>query len=199
MPARRLLPCVLGAALLTACGDTTDTTEPLIDAPSTTLTTPPTQALELGEFDPEGDFQVFDPCTEIPAEVLDAAGLGESVGEPFYDGNRSAMCSFTAVDESRYPGVFSLVGDRNPRSRLEEQGLILGDMREGSVPGGYLHLMPGDIGNDCSAAVHTNRGRFVVKYTEVLSAHDRAQFCDAVTETLDSINTHLGELNGSLS
>ncbi|NLP39665.1 MAG: hypothetical protein GX356_08125, partial [Corynebacterium pollutisoli] len=77
MPARRLLPCVLGAALLTACGDTTDTTdttEPLIDAPSTTLTTPPTQALELGEFDPEGDFQVFDPCTEIPAEVLEAAG-----------------------------------------------------------------------------------------------------------------------------
>ena len=128
MPARRLLPCVLGAALLTACGDTTDTTdttEPLIDAPSTTLTTPPTQALELGEFDPEGDFQVFDPCTEIPAEVLEAAGLGESVGEPFYDGNRSAMCSFTAVDESRYPGVFSLVGDRNPRSRLEEQRLII--------------------------------------------------------------------------
>ncbi|MDO5512915.1 MAG: hypothetical protein Q4F73_09250, partial [Corynebacterium sp.] len=61
MPARRLLPCILGAALLTACATAPD---PLIDAPSTTPT-PTTQALELGEFDPDGDFRVFDPCTEI--------------------------------------------------------------------------------------------------------------------------------------
>ena len=200
MPARRLLPCVLGAALLTACGDTTDTTdttEPLIDAPSTTLTTPPTQALELGEFDPEGDFQVFDPCTEIPAEVLDAAGLGESVGEPFYDGNRSAMCSFTAVDESRYPGVFSLVGDRNPRSRLEEQGLIIEGVDVEIPYGMYLHTLPGDLEKDCSVAFHTSRGRVVVMYTETLSTQTRQHFCNASLSVMDVINTYLGENNGN--
>ncbi|MDO5512916.1 hypothetical protein, partial [Corynebacterium sp.] len=123
-------------------------------------------------------------------------GLGDPIDEPFYDGNRSAMCSFTALDEQRYPGVFSLVGDRNSKAKLEEQGLILGDMSTGIVPGGYLHLMPNDIENNCSAAVHTNRGRLIVRYTEVLSERDRQHYCDVASATLNSIYNQLGEIHG---
>lgn len=198
MPAHRLLPCVLGAALLTACGDTTDTTdttEPLIDAPSTTLTTPPTQALELGEFDPEGDFQVFDPCTEIPAEVLEAAGLGESVGEPSYDRNLSARCSFFPLDAT-VSGYFSLTGDRVPKTRIEERGLLLSHEAGTASPGTYLHHMGAEFPDECSAAVHTNRGRFVVQYTEVSTTQGRDTLCEFATEKLETILNSMGDSNG---
>lgn len=195
MPVRRLLPVALGV-LLTACSNTT-----LIDAPPSPEPTPtpePTPVLELGDFDPEGDFEVFDPCTEIPPEVLADAGLGEAVGEPYYDGNMSVLCSFTSEDPQTL-GVFSLVGDRNSRSKLEERGLILDANPEGGPQGMYLHAMPADIGNDCSAAVHTNRGRFVVKYGEVLTERNRAELCDIAINTLEKTTDIMGESSGNLS
>lgn len=193
MPARRLLSVALGT-LLTACSST-----PLIDAPPTPAPLPePTAALVLGDFDPESDFEVFDPCTEIPAAVLAEAGLGELVGEPAYDGGRSSMCSFSPIDPS-LSGLFSVVGDRNPRSRLEELGLIIQD-RPDTLPGGaYLHVMPGDIGKDCSAAIHTTRGRFVVKYGEILNERSRAELCDTAINTLTTITDTMGEDSGTLS
>lgn len=95
MPARRFLPLALTALMLTACSDS----DTLADAPSSppaspTTVAPVAQPIELGDFDPEGNFEVFNPCTEIPADIRAEAGLGEEVGEPSYDGNRSVRCSF---------------------------------------------------------------------------------------------------------
>src|SRR5699024_3017905 len=133
MPVRRFLPVALGA-FLTACSST-----PLIDVPPSP-TPEPTPVLESGDFDPEGDFEVFDPCTEIPPEVLAEAGLGEPVREPYYDGNMSVLCSFVPSN-IQIPGVFSLVGDRNTRTKLEEWGLILDGSPRTDLQGTYLHAM----------------------------------------------------------
>lgn len=197
MPARRLLPCVLGAALLTACGDTTDTTEPLIDAPSTTLTTPPTQALELGEFDPEGDFQVFDPCTEIPAEVLEAAGLERSEREPFNDSGRSISCYYDSDDLS-LPGFFIITGDRVQRSQLAERGWLLPEIVVDVSAPIYVHYMGSPNPDECSAAIHTERGRLVIDYVETSSLKSREELCLHATEKLNTIIGHLGENYGNV-
>jgi len=197
MPVRRTLACTLAALLLTACTDTqpTESTTPV----ATTTTAAAEPALELGDFDPEGTFTVFDPCTEIPADVLAEAGLGEAVGEPYDDGNRSAMCSFSGEPSRGLKGVFSLVGDRNPKSKLEELGLILEGVQVDVPTGMYLHTMPEDLGKDCSVALHTNRGRFVVKYSEALTDQPREHFCEASLFTMTTIHNYLGENNGNLS
>jgi len=78
MPVRRTLACTLAALLLTACTDTQPAESTTNVATTTTAAAEP--ALELGDFDPEGTFTVFDPCTEIPADVLAEAGLGKRSG-----------------------------------------------------------------------------------------------------------------------
>ena len=113
MPARRLLIAVCALAL-TAC-------TPLIDDPSSPSTAAPAASetsgnesttadaqaptFELGEFDPEGDFELFDPCTEIPAEVLTEAGFGsgyESLSA-FQDAVRQVTGRSAARSRGRRP------------------------------------------------------------------------------------------------
>lgn len=194
MPARRLLPSVLGALLLTACSDT----EPLIDAPSTTTETAAVAAapaLELGDFDPEGDFTLFDPCTEIPPEVLEQAGLGEPVGESSYDRDLSVRCSFFPANQE-VPGYYSLTGDRITLERIKDRGLLLSSDAGSATPDTYLHHMGADFPDECSSAVHTNRGRFVVQYTEISTDQAREGLCRIATEELETILNLMGENNG---
>lgn len=197
MPARRLLPIVLAALALTACSPAA----PLIDvtsSPSSATSVPvepAAQPLELGDFDPEGDFEVFNPCTEIPPEVRAAAGLGEPVRDPAYDGDRSVRCSFYPVDRS-LGGFFSLTGDRVPFSRIEERGLLLSPSAESTISNVYLHHMGLGAEHDCSVAVHSNRGRFIVQYNEISSAQSREMHCALAIEKLENIYHHWGENNG---
>lgn len=196
MPVRRTLACTLAALLLTACTDTQPTESTTNVATTTTAAAEP--ALELGDFDPEGTFTVFDPCTEIPADVLAEAGLGEAVGEPYYDGNRSAMCSFRAQDGEQHPGVFSMVGDRNPKEKLEERGARVEEVTSSRTEGVYVHSMPGDTTQDCYAAVHTVQGRFGVAYGEALTGRSWDDMCEVAIGTIDNIVTTMGERNGNL-
>lgn len=198
MPARRLLPIAFAALLLTACSPDA----PLIDVPSSppaspSAVEPVAQPIELGDFDPEGDFEVFNPCTEIPAEVRAAAGLGEPVRETAYDGDQSVVCSFYPTDTS-VRGFYALTGDRVPFNRLEERGLLLSGSAESVIPGVYLHQMGTGAEHDCNAAVHTNRGRFIVQYNEISAEPDRAVRCGRAVEKLENIYHHLGESNGDV-
>lgn len=199
MPARRLLPIVLAALALTACSPAA----PLIDvtsSPSSAASVPvepAAQPLELGDFDPEGDFEVFNPCTEIPPEVRAAAGLGEPVRDPAYDGDRSVLCSYSPLDQS-LRGIFTVTGDRVPLSRIEERELLLSPTAESTVPNVYLHHMGLEGSGDCSAAVHTKRGRFIVQYIETLSTQERDAICVLAIDTLENIYHHWGESNGDV-
>lgn len=188
MPVRRFLPVALGA-FLTACSSTT-----LVEVPPSP-TPEPTPVLELGDFDPEGDFEVFDPCTEIPPEVLAGAGLGEPVREPSYDRGLSASCSFFSEDQ-RLRGFFSLTGDRVPVERIIERGFMVAPDADSRIPAVYLHHMGAGVPDECSAAVHTNRGRFVVQYTETLTTQSREELCVLAIDKLENLFDHLGENNG---
>lgn len=196
MPARRFLPLALTALMLTACSDS----DTLADAPSSPPASPTTVApvaspIELGDFDPEGDFEVFNPCTEIPAEVRAEAGLGEPVGEPFSDSGKSESCSFDSLDPSQQ-GFFALAGDKVPKSRIEERGLLLSPTADSTVPGIYLHHMGSGAPDECSAALHTTRGRFVVHYMETLTTQSRDALCSLAVQKLEDIHQLLGEDSG---
>lgn len=206
MPARRLLLAVCALAL-TAC-------TPLIDDPSSptaapaapetpgaesTTAEPQAATFELGEFDPEGYFELFDPCTEIPAEVLAEAGLGEMFGEPRADRDLSVMCSFESRDTSSLPGLITLTGDRNPKSKLVERGYMIDDNPETSVPGSYLHHLGDDFPGACSAAAHSTRGRLIVKYGEISSARSNEELCAIALGHLEEITTNLGENYGAVN
>lgn len=198
MPARQLLPISCAALLLTACSPDA----PLIDVPSSppaspSAVEPVAQPIELGDFDPEGDFEVFNPCTEIPAEVRAAAGLGEPVRETAYDRDLSVRCSFYPTDTSM-GGFYSLTGDKVPFNRIEERELLLSPTAESTIPNVYLHHMGLGAEYDCSAAVHTKRGRFIVQYNEISSAQGRDALCTRAVEKLENIYHHLGENNGDV-
>lgn len=199
MPARRLLPIVLAALALTACSPAA----PLIDvtsSPSSATSVPvepAAQPLELGDFDPEGDFEVFNPCTEIPPEVRAAAGLGEPVRDPAYDGDRSVLCSYYPLDLT-LDGFYTLTGDRVPLTRIKERGLLLSPNAESSIQNVYLHHMGSGVPDECSAAVHTSRGRFVVNYIETLSTQGRENLCSLAVQKLETIHQLLGEDNGDV-
>lgn len=198
MPARRLLPLALTALMLTACSPD----DTLIDAPasppaSPTTVEPVAQPIELGDFDPQGDFEVFNPCTEIPVEVRTAAGLGEPVRETAYDGDRSVLCTFHPTDKS-LRGFYALTGDKVPRSRIEERGLLLDPAPDSTIPGVYIHHLGLGAEHDCSAAVHTTRGRFIVQYSEISAEPDRAARCVLALEKLEEIYHHWGESNGDV-
>lgn len=199
MPVRRLLPTALAALTLTACSSDA----PLADAPAAPSpgTPAPVAAAapppELGDFDPEGDFEVFNPCTEIPAEVRAAAGLGEPVRDTAYDGDRSVLCSYSPLDES-LQGIYTLTGDKVPLTRIEERGLLISPTVKSTVPGVYLHHMGLEGSGDCSAAVHTDRGRFIVQYVETLPTQQREAICALAIEKLENIYHDLGETNGDV-
>lgn len=198
MPARRFLPLALTALMLTACSDS----DTLADAPSSPPASPTTVApvaspIELGDFDPEGDFEVFNPCTEIPAEVRAEAGLGEPVRETAHDGDRSVLCSFSPLNSS-VRGIYTLTGDKTPKSRIEERGMLVPHTVESTVPGLYLHHMGTGAEGDCSAAVSTIRGRFIVQYIEASATQDRETACVLAVEKIETIHQLWGENNGDV-
>lgn len=188
MPVRRFLPVALGA-FLTACSSTT-----LVEVPPSP-TPEPIPVLELGDFDPAGGFEVFDPCTEIPPEVLAGAGLGEPVREPSYDRGLSARCSYFSADFGGR-GFYTLTGDRVPAERIIERGFMVAPDADSRITGVYLHHMGSGVPDECSAAVHTNRGRFVVQYTETLTTQSREELCVLAIDKLENLFDHLGENNG---
>ncbi|WIM70264.1 DUF3558 domain-containing protein [Corynebacterium suedekumii] len=201
MPARRLLIAVCALAL-TAC-------TPLIDDPSSPSTAAPAASetsgnesttadaqaptFELGEFDPEGDFELFDPCTEIPAEVLTEAGFGKQIGEMDYELPMSVMCSFTSTDAAQLRGLFTLTGDRNPQSKLIERGYMIDGSPASSVPGAYLHHLGDDFPGSCSAAMHTTRGRLIVKYGEISTERSSEEICSIALHQLEALKENLGD------
>lgn len=203
MPVRRLLPIALVASLLTSCATDSQTPEQSSAAPdtsteaaATSTSVAETSGLVLGEFDPEGEFTVFDPCTEIPAEVLAEAGLGKPVQETRYDGALSVRCPFVATDPE-LSGFYTLTGDKVPRERIIERGLLLSEDAQSNIPGVYLHHMGSPVPDECSAAVHTNRGRFVVHYAETLTTRSREELCALAVANLEALFNHMGENNGN--
>ncbi|RNE49599.1 DUF3558 domain-containing protein [Corynebacterium alimapuense] len=203
MPARRFLVLAVSTVVLSACSTSAEdslTTEPT-DPPESVASSAPTTAvaqesLELGEFDPEGDFELFDPCTEIPSDVLVAAGMGEAIWEPGYDRDLSVRCGFSAVDYEQNLGTFALTADRNTKEKLFERNLMIAEDIDSSIPGAYLHQLSVGNDSDCHAAVHTERGRFIVNYGEISTDRSLEEICGIALDQLEFLYEQMGEENG---
>lgn len=203
MPARsRLLPLLVSAALLAACSTSEDAPTDTVptaaaagaDAPSSTVGDKGAALIELGEFNAEDEgFVLFDPCTEIPREVLDEAGFGDMVSEPSYLPTGSVLCSFwTQAEETGWEFV-ALVADEVPQERVRDLGFMLSEDVQTNVPGVYFHHMGDGTEKTCTAAVETTRGRWSVEFRAGQMAPERKEMCALATDYLEKIYFQLGE------
>lgn len=203
MPARsRLLPLLVSAALLASCSTPDDAPSRTVttaaaagaDAPSGTVVEEKTAVIELGEFDAEDDgFVLFDPCTEIPREVLDEAGFGDMVSDPSYLPTGSVLCSFWTQAEDTGWEFVALVADEIPQEHLMDLGFILSEDVPTNVPGVYFHHMGEDTEKTCTAAVETTRGRWSVEFKAGQMAPERKEICALATDYLETIYFQLRE------
>lgn len=203
MPARsRLLPLLVSAALLASCSTPDDAPPRTVttaaaagaDAPSGTVVEEKTAVIELGEFDAEDDgFVLFDPCTEIPREVLDEAGFGDMVSDPSYLPTGSVLCSFWTQAEDTGWEFVALVADEIPQEHLMDLGFILSEDVPTNVPGVYFHHMGEDTEKTCTAAVETTRGRWSVEFKAGQMAPERKEICALATDYLETIYFQLRE------
>lgn len=211
MPARsRLLPLLVSAALLAACSTSEDAPTDTVptaaaagaDAPSSTVGDKGAALIELGEFNAEDEgFVLFDPCTEIPREVLDEAGFGDMVSEPSYLPSGITTCMFHTSDDASWDLLYMTAGTAS-RQQIIDLDFMIADHTESEIPDLYLHHMGEDTENACTAAVTTKRGRWSVEFTGGRSllgqagmdqAWEREEICARATDYLEKIYFQLGE------
>lgn len=161
-----------------ATGSTTETSEPLI---------------ELGEFNADNDeFVLFDPCTEIPWEVYEAVGLVQTAGETIYDLGGSISCNFKSTKSAHEDALFIVTTDEVPYQRILNRGLMVDESPESELPGVYTHHMGTTKSDNCTAAVHTTKGRLtVLAYDETLVSQ-REKACDIAVDYLENIHQQTG-------
>lgn len=200
------LSVIIFAAAL-GCGACTSTAESAAEAdsaeqhraesaPETT-----TAIYELGEFNPDHEeFVVFDPCTEITWADLQEVGFVETIGDPQYNLGMSAACSFARGEPEYRRSMVTLTGDKVPYDRIVERGLLLDPAPESELPGVYTHHMGSEIPDSCTAAVHTNKGRFTVQFMDGELKNNHEKLCAIAIEHLEQIHEQTGGVeNGNQS
>lgn len=209
MPARsRLLPLLVSAALLASCSTPDDAPPRTVttaaaagaDAPSGTVVEEKTAVIELGEFDEEDDgFVLFDPCTEIPREVLDEAGFGDMVSDPSYLPTGSVLCSFWAEPRTQDLEMLTVVSDAVEKERVRGLNFMIAEKTNSSVEEIYTHHMGEGSEGSCTSAVATTRGRLTVMFDASRADMEEQVMCDRAVSSLEIIYFHLGENSGNPS
>ncbi|MFS0182758.1 DUF3558 family protein [Corynebacterium striatum] len=118
----------------------------------------------LGDFDrTDPDFDLFDPCTEIPAEKLAEAGLGRRL-ERGFNFTDSVMCVFSLVEEQENGGVVGLSSSDVSMSdhELKNGSRVLYESR---TTGAIAFESPFGGDNNCTLSLDTKRGHVSVGYT----------------------------------
>lgn len=117
-----------------------------------------------GEFDPaDPDFELFDPCTEIPTDRLKAAGIGSPIGDTRRISG-SVICTFEFQGDQNRGGVVGLSGmisssplddslnrEENPKGNSSK----FGDVEENELFGDMF----------CTVIQETVRGVIRVNYS----------------------------------
>ena len=117
-----------------------------------------------GEFDPaDPDFELFDPCTEIPPDRLKAAGIGSPIGETRRISG-AVICTFEFQDEQPQGGIVGLSGmisstsfddSLNREDSLKETTSKFGDIEDNELFGDMF----------CTVIQETVRGVIRVNYS----------------------------------
>lgn len=154
---------------------------------------PTAPLIELGEFDGESEnFELFDPCTETPWDVYQAVGFVKESLDRSYDSGRSATCVFQSAAELGRPAMVGVTGDKVPYQRIVEHGLLLDVHAPSRFPGVCHHWLTSSLGNNCTAAVHTSRGRLAVNYHDAELTGQQDLRCEKANEYLENIHEQTG-------
>lgn len=196
-----ILAAAFGCGACTSTAGSTDQADPPASDRAESAAETTTPIYELGEFNPDHDeFVVFDPCTEITWSDLQAVGLVETIGDPRYNLGRSASCSFTRGEPEYRRSLVTLTGDKVPYERIVERGLLLDPAPESELPGLYTHHLGSEIRDSCTAAVHTNKGRFTVQFMDGELEHNHEELCALAIAQLEQIHEQTGGVeNGNQS
>ena len=131
-----------------------------------------------GEFDPaDPDFELFDPCTEIPQDRLEAVGIGLPVGDQERQSGY-AFCTFKAGVNQRNSGVIgftsSLISASNNEANDSEGDSSLGTVIENSDFKGIF----------CTVELLTNRGYLRVSHSGIDLSDPYQKKCSQAREIL---------------
>ncbi|WP_284853451.1 DUF3558 family protein [Corynebacterium sp. MSK072] len=134
-----------------------------------------------GEFDPaDPDFELFDPCTEIPQDRLEAAGIGLPVGDQERKSGY-AFCTFKAGSNQRNSGVIGFTSTLTSASNNEEKN------REGDSSLGIVIESSDFKGIFCTVELLTNRGYLQVSHSGTDLSDSYQKKCSQAREILKKL------------
>ena len=138
----------------------------------------------LGEFDPaDPSFELFDPCTELPKEHRQAAGLGEQIE----DSERKSGFSFCAFEnlQGSTGSVIGLTSSRQAFKSSTKQSSSLSDGGGRRMPVVQIESeMFGDM--FCTVGVSTSRGILKVSHSGDQFEDDYQTKCSKAEEILNN-------------
>ena len=194
-PLHTVLGSVLIATTVTACTPTfAERTVPA----ATTHTTAPAELppgfyfdgefVALGDFDPEGPVDLINMCDNLPDEVLHKAGMKRVEWlEPLHSA-RGTVCSFDPYEEGSGADTYNYMADLIPKSRFEEEGLVIDTAPDSLIPGTYTFTSQIHTeATDCHASIDTVRGRMSFGYADYSNSFDLQQLCRQAVLTLETI------------
>lgn len=149
----------------------------------------------LGTPNPEDpNFTKFDPCTEIPAEVFERAGIGD-MGELHEIGDYQGCGANVGKIAEAYIGltVFEQ-GKDDIDNKLETYEMDI----EKTHPEVYFLKINNDHADTCHALLDTTRGALRITVDVSSVKEIRAESCKVAAQTLTYLATNSGEIEWSL-
>ncbi|MER0078991.1 hypothetical protein ABRP87_03380 [Corynebacterium sp. KPL2830] len=118
-----------------------------------------------GEFDPaDPDFELFDPCTEVPPEKLEVAGVAAEKKSSYRESGWS-YCAFNGGKEYQ-DAVIALESTVKSIDEVKE-GYSANPVRRGANLPIVSYKVEGLIGNYCSALFQTSRGTLKLGFMQM--------------------------------
>lgn len=138
----------------------------------------------LGEFDPaDPSFELFDPCTEIPGEYLQAAGLGEQIEESERQSGFS-FCAFRGIGGA----TGSVIGLTSSQQAFNASATHISSLSDGEGRSMPIMQIESEMFGEmfCTVGVSTSRGILKVSHSGEQPEDDGQTKCSKAEETLNN-------------
>ncbi|QNE89507.1 DUF3558 family protein [Corynebacterium incognita] len=145
----------------------------------------------LGTPNPEDpNFTKFDPCTEIPAEVFERAGIGDIGDVQSIGDHRGCGVSLGSSSEIYVFVSASSPGREAIDSRFKTFDLYFDD----ALPGIYYLMFRNDDFDGCNAMLDTERGSIKILIEKSNTNQLFKEKCHVAAKTLTTLATNSGEI-----
>lgn len=111
-------------------------------------------------------FRIFDPCSELPEDVLKSAGLGKRSEITHPPGANYRFCGFDVESGERFTNSVNLAVNLGTREKAEKIGEPVSRDTGSPIPGVYQYrTMRGEKGK-CSSVAQTSGGQFDIQFSD---------------------------------